>query len=93
LLLKDQNLTSTNGPLQNSTSPNKKIDNGNYRPPVTRALPPYREPPPPSVSPARISPTTVGSDRLKQTIFKVVHYVINFCILLYFYIFFIGVSE
>ncbi|XP_026811849.1 ras association domain-containing protein 8 [Rhopalosiphum maidis] len=69
-LNKDQNSTSTNGPLQNSTSPIKKVDNLNYRPPVTRALPPYREPPPPSVSPARISPTTVGSDRIKQTIFK-----------------------
>ncbi|VVC37264.1 Hypothetical protein CINCED_3A014068 [Cinara cedri] len=69
-LNKEQNTTPTNGPLQNSTSPSKKFDSLNYRPPVTRALPPYREPPPPSVSPARISPTTVGSDRLKQTMFK-----------------------
>ncbi|XP_050533539.1 ras association domain-containing protein 8 [Daktulosphaira vitifoliae] len=70
-LNKDQISTSVNNSvLQPSGSPNKKFENSSFRPPIARALPPYREPPPPSVSPARISPTTVCSDRLKQPIFK-----------------------
>ncbi|XP_050429282.1 ras association domain-containing protein 8 [Adelges cooleyi] len=70
-LNKEQTSTPINSSiLQTSGSPSKKYDSPNVRPPTARALPPYREPPPPSVSPARISPTTVCSDRLKQPIFK-----------------------